>query len=82
MKFYQIERDFHNGLAASFQPPLEIKIAEWERDLWSYIEKLVGEFKGKTVLDVGCGFGRESILFALREAKVTGIDNRRVCRGR
>ena len=35
---------------------------------------LIGDVKGKTVLDTGCGPGFYSILLAKRHAKVTGID--------
>lgn len=36
--------------------------------------KLLGNLKGKNVLDLGCGGGQLSISLALRGAKVTGID--------
>ena len=38
------------------------------------ILRLVGNAKGKKVLDVGCGTGIYSVLLAERAAKVTGID--------
>ena len=35
---------------------------------------MVGRIEGKRVLDVGCGFGRESIMFAQRGAIVHAVD--------
>ncbi|MBF0409070.1 MAG: class I SAM-dependent methyltransferase [Candidatus Riflebacteria bacterium] len=35
---------------------------------------LIGDVKGKRILDVGCGTGRHSILLASMGAQVTGID--------
>ena len=34
----------------------------------------IGSLRGKRVLDIGCGDGRASILLALLNANVTGID--------
>lgn len=73
-QFYEVERDFHDALASSFQLPDTVRIEDWESPLWNHIEELHGEIRGKTVLDVGCGFGREAVLFALKGALVTGID--------
>ena len=36
--------------------------------------KLVGNIKGKTVLDAGCGEGYNTRIFARMGAKITGID--------
>src|SRR4030042_3027859 len=45
------------------------------RDRFNLTFKKVGELKGKTVLDVGCGSGRYALEFALRGAKnVMGMD--------
>ena len=39
-----------------------------------YCYHLLGEIKGKKVLDYGCGVGENSLLLASRGAEVTGID--------
>jgi SAM-dependent methyltransferase len=39
-----------------------------------YISKRLGNLKGKTLLDVGCGLGEASVYFALRGADVTSCD--------
>ncbi len=39
-----------------------------------YAYHLLGDVKGKTVLDYGCGLGDNSVLLASRGAKVVGVD--------
>lgn len=39
-----------------------------------YIRHLLGELKGKSLLDVGCGLGEASVYFALEGAEVTAVD--------
>jgi len=39
-----------------------------------YAYHLLGDVKGKTVLDYGCGLGDNSVLLASRGAKVIGVD--------
>ena len=73
-EFYRIEKDFHDELALHIPIPNAIDIGYWERPLWQYIESIIGDVSGKRILDVGCGFGREAILFALGGAIVHGID--------
>ena len=47
------------------------------RDLWDWRQLaalLLGEIKGKDLLDMACGMGEESVYFAKLGARVTGID--------
>ncbi len=44
-------------------------LAPYESEL-----KLIGNIKGKKVLEIGCGAGQNSIAFAKKGARVTGID--------
>jgi 2-polyprenyl-3-methyl-5-hydroxy-6-metoxy-1,4-benzoquinol methylase len=39
-----------------------------------YIRKVLGDLKGRTLLDVGCGLGEASVYFALLGADVTSAD--------
>ena len=72
-KFYETEREFHDVYALS-RVRLRARIAFWEKPVWAYIQKIVGNIKGKSILDLGCGFGCESILLAKEGAVVHGID--------
>lgn len=70
----RIQSNFYDTQALHFQVPDAIWISGWGKPLWNHIHKLMGNITGKTLLDVGCGIGRESILFALRGAMVSGVD--------
>jgi len=71
--FYEMEREFYDALALRCVD-LQVRIAFWERSIWKYIKKILGDVTGNTILHLGCGFGYESILLAKEGAVVTGVD--------
>ncbi len=58
-------------LSLSFPSYLNNAYANWESTI---LKNKIGSVKNKTVLDIGCGGGRNSIPLAKMGAKVTGID--------
>ncbi len=71
-KHYDVEKSFHDDLAKTVKPLRDIEI--WEIENWNYILNVIGNLKDKKILDVGCGFGRESIILSKKGALVTAID--------
>ena len=48
----------------------------WEKNFWGYLAPYTPEFfRGKTVLDAGCGMGRHLYYVAQHAKEVIGIDN-------
>jgi SAM-dependent methyltransferase len=63
--------------AAAYQAEagLTTDVAHYGPDIPTEAElRLLGELKGKRVLDLGCGGGQASITFAKQGASVTGVD--------
>jgi SAM-dependent methyltransferase len=76
------EADFSDRDYAPYANELEINPGMFRRyarpsELWDWRQMaalLLGDVKGKELLDFGCGMGEESIYFAKLGARVTGID--------
>lgn len=51
-----------------------IKIPVAEKQELIFLKKLLGEIKGKTILDLGCGTGKFGLKLASEAKKVVGID--------
>jgi SAM-dependent methyltransferase len=74
---HQKESDFHDQWAAStrledinVREAFEAPTAPENR----FILKMMGDLRGKRILDVGAGLGESSVYFALQGAKVTATD--------
>lgn len=71
------EERFHNSWAAAAETEsidvIRLNEAETAPEI-RYICERLGALAGKSVLDIGCGLGEASIYFALKGAKVTGVD--------
>lgn len=76
------EADFSDRVYAHFADNLELNESMFAlyrppHRLWnirSRMAALMGDLRGKTVLDYGCGIGEESLYFALLGADVKSID--------
>lgn len=75
----QIEQEFHDRLAMEvnldelisfIRPNFESCTAVDNK----FILREIDDLEGKTVLELGCGFGEASIYFALKRAKVIAVD--------
>ncbi|MBA7494337.1 methyltransferase [subsurface metagenome] len=69
---YVEERKYYDTLASQVNELFELEL--WEKPIWNHILNEVGTLKGKKVLDLACGFGREAIWFAKKGADVTAVD--------
>lgn len=73
----QNEESFHDAWAAEVDVS-KINVTE----VWNactspelrFIKNSLGDLTGKTILDIGCGFGESSVYFALQGATVTASD--------
>src|SRR5215468_3368621 len=76
------EADFANRDYAPYADILEVNPQMFRRyaapcEPWDWRQQsalLLGDVRGKDLLDFGCGMGEESIYFAKLGARVTGID--------
>lgn len=71
------EEHFHDDWAST-EDILKINVRQMNEACTApemrYIRTMVGDLKGKTLLDVGCGLGEASVYFALEGADVTATD--------
>lgn len=73
----KIEEDFHDDWADSEDlSKIDVRLINEAVTApeMRYIHKKLGDIKGKTLLDVGCGLGEASAYFAIRGADVTSTD--------
>lgn len=74
---YDKERAFHDAWAGS-EDTTQIDVRKANEVCTApemrFIKRRLGDIKGKTLLDVGCGLGEASVYFALQGASVTSMD--------
>jgi SAM-dependent methyltransferase len=79
-EYLSIERDFHDQLATKFDwdEPVHSNLSydrgDYGMETEAYFDKLLGDVKGKKVLDIGSGYGNTALNLALRGAEVSSID--------
>ena len=76
-KRWQTEETFHDAWASSDQNEhIDVRHANevCTAPEMRHIRSVLGNVRGKRVLDVGCGFGEASVYFAMEGANVTATD--------
>ena len=79
-EYLSIERDFHDNLASHFNwdEPISTNFSydrgEYGTETEACFENLLGDVKGKKILDIGSGYGNTALNLALRGADVSSID--------
>ena len=71
------ESEFHDAWALSTKLETINVLGMWESPTAmenQFILSAMGDLCGKTILDIGSGFGESSVYFALKGAKVTTVD--------
>ena len=71
------EREFHDNWAESEQlDDIDVVLANevCTAPEIRHIMKSLGDIRGKSLLDVGCGLGEASVYFAMKGAEVTAMD--------
>jgi 2-polyprenyl-3-methyl-5-hydroxy-6-metoxy-1,4-benzoquinol methylase len=83
MERWEAEAEFFDHVAEQLRPELEpldpLTVVRYSGNLKPRFNKeyrftLLGDLRGKRVLDVGCGEGSNAVLLATLGAEVTGID--------
>ena len=83
MERWEAEAEFFDHVAEQLRPALEpldqLTVVRYSGNLNARFNKeyrfaLLGDLRGKRVLDVGCGEGSNAVLLATLGAEVTGID--------
>ena len=71
------EADFHDGWASSVEPA-EIDVVKTNEACTApemrWISDNLGDLRGRTLMDLGCGLGEAAVYFALKGARVTAVD--------
>ena len=71
------ERDFHDRLA-QLENDVHVDVTKFFNTSTTpennFIMRELGDLKGKSILDIGCGYGESSVNFALMGAHCTAVD--------
>ena len=69
------EKLFWNSRARSYPLPFEPSTAAKTRRILKLLKELGAEFKGREVLDIGCGTGVYALRLAAQARRTFGLDS-------
>ena len=71
---FKNEKDYYGKSKVKINENFNLDNEDFFKLVYQKFKKMLGNVKGKDILDIGCGNGALSFYLARRKAKVTGID--------